>query len=129
MTCFEILFAFPISEFDRKNLGNRLRLEHLRKHYSADQIHIYDKNGFSFFQYSVCDEDAVGFLRDVPFPVFCVWIKLLRSDTLFYSCFKATQKYVIPPRFPKVFKDVYWAATKLEKGHFQRGAFHKSIEA
>lgn len=128
MTCFDILFAFPVSG-ERQNVGNRIRLEHLRKYYSADEIQAYNKNGFTFLRYAVCDRDAVGFLRDVPFPVFCVWIKFLRNDSFFYSCFKATRSYVTPPRFPKVLKDVYWAASQLEKGHFQTGVLQKAIES
>jgi hypothetical protein len=129
MTCFDILLAFPVSHLERQNIGNRQRLDHLRKHSCADEIHAYNKNGFTFLRYAVCDKDAIGLLRDLPFPVFCVWIKLLRTDTFFYSYFKATGTYVIPPRSPKLLKDVYWAASKLEKGHFQTGVLQKAIES
>lgn len=129
MTCFEVLLAFPISSLYRQNLGNRLRLDHLRKHCSMDLISMYTKNGYTFYHCFICDTDAVRLLRDVPFPVFCVWIKFLRTNQFLYSCYKATHHYVLPPRFPTLLKDIYWYATKLEKGQFPLGMLKKPIES
>lgn len=114
MVCFDILLAVPI-QTKRQTLGNCLRLDHIRKHYSADSLGFQTIGRYMFFRLAVCDTDAVGVLRDLPCPFFCVWVKFLRSDTLLYSYTKATGSRIVPPRDSKLLKDMYWSAAKLER--------------
>lgn len=116
MVCFDILLGVPLGTA-RQTLGNQLRLERICKNFSADSLGSFEKNGYRFFRLIACDKDAVGILRDVPSPFFCIWVRSLRTGTYLYSNFQATAKSIVPPREPVLLQDVYWSATKLEKCH------------
>ena len=116
MVCFDITLAYTSSQNYRTRVTQERRLEHLRKHYNADSIGTpLEKNGILYRRFALCDEDAVGFLRDIPEPVYCIQIKILRTESLFYSFWKATNIAVTPPRKHKLLKDVYWSASQLER--------------
>lgn len=114
MVCFDILVAYPYAERYVQNTMNEKQLEHLRRHYNADFLGGWIDGGIQFFELALCDRDAIGFLRDVPSSVYCVSVKILRTDTFLYSFYKATGMEVKPPRNP-LLKEVYWAASQLER--------------
>jgi hypothetical protein len=115
MVCFDITLAYP-SDTPYKARGTQEKhLEHLRRNHNADSLGSSKEDGFVYTRFAVCDEDAVGLLRDIPHPVYCVSIKILRTDIVLYSCWKVTQQYVIPPRKCTLLKDVYWSASQLER--------------
>ncbi len=114
MVCFDIELAYPLSQRNESNLAYEQRLEHLRKHYRADGIETTYKKNLKVVRFAVCDEDAIGFLRDVPPPTFCLSIKILRTDVYLYKNYKATGQYVYPPHL-LLLKQVYWKASQLQK--------------
>lgn len=114
MVCFEIEIAFPLSWRDDSNNVFLHRIEHLRKHYNGDALQTSLKETYQHLTFAFCDEDAVGFLRDVPHPTICVQIKFLRTDVALYSNYKYTGRKVVPPKAP-LLKKVYWMASSLER--------------
>ncbi len=114
MVCFDIVLAYPVSPRAVSNETYSQRIEHLRKHYRADNLgETYDGN-LKIVRFAVCDEDAIAFLRDVPNPTFCLCIKVLRTHAVLYSNYKATGHYTKAPKHPLLKQD-YWTASKLEK--------------
>jgi hypothetical protein len=114
MVCFEIEIAYPIQKRQHSNTTYQKRIQHLQKHYCADPVAIKHNESFQHFTFAICDEDAVGFLRDLPFPTFCVKVAILRTNVLLYSNYKYTGVYVYPPR-NQLLKRVYWQASSLQK--------------
>lgn len=114
MVCFNILIAYSYSQRHVQNTMNEKRIEHLRRHYNADFIGGWIDGGIQFFELAVCDEDAIAFLQDIPPAVYCISVKILRSDALVYSYAKVTHVRTIPPKHPLI-KQVYWAASQLER--------------
>lgn len=114
MVCFTITIAYPLSSRERNNLVYEQRLEHLRKHYSADAIGQSYEGNEKYMTFALCDEDAVAFLRDLPQPTICISIRILRSDLLLYSNYTRTGTFVQPPRH-LLLKKVYWRASQLQK--------------
>ena len=117
MVCFDILLAYPYSEKYVQNTMNEKHLEHLRKQYNADPLGAWIDGGIQFFEFAVCDEDAVGLLRDVPPSIYCVSVKILRTDIFLYSYYLVTGMAVKPPR-NLLLKKVYWSASQLERRRF-----------
>lgn len=115
MVCFEILIAFPLSYERKRDMLQQNRLEHLRKYHNADIVGKENKDGIQYVRYAVCDSDAVGLLRDIPEPMYCVRIKILRTNSILYSFYKVTQTKSLPPRDSFLFKEVYWNASQLER--------------
>jgi hypothetical protein len=117
MVCFDITLAYPSDTTYKARVTQEKHLEHLRRNHNADTLGSSEKDGggFVYRRFALCDEDAVGLLWDIPHPVYCVSIKILRTDILLYSCWKLTQQYVIPPRKSKLLKDIYWSASQLER--------------
>lgn len=113
MVCFEIRIAYPQSKRNVINQMNERRLEHIRKLYNADAYDQGIEDNVCSVRLTACDMDAAGILRDIPPEMYCVWVKILRTDIFLYSFYKVTQKKVIPPRDP-LLKQVYWAASQLE---------------
>lgn len=113
MVCFEIEIAYPLTR-EKSNVVYERRISHLRKHYCADPLHSERNGEFQHETFAVCDEDAVGFLRDLPIPTFCVKIKILRTDIFLYTHYKYTGIYVYPPKHI-LCKKVYWQASSLQK--------------
>ena len=125
MVCFEVEIAYPLAK-EKSNVVYEGRINHLRKHYCADPLRSVYKDDFKHETFAICDEDAVGFLRDLPFPTFCVKVGILRNDTLLYANFKYTGIYVYPPRLP-LFKKVYWQASSLQKYYTSISTTSKSL--
>jgi hypothetical protein len=117
MVCFDITLAVPLYQSYKRNVVQMQRIEHLRKANNADVLGCVKENDIEYIRFAACDEDAVGLLRDAPHPVYCVQVKLLRTENLLYSFYKATLKKVIPPRDNKVLKDIYWSASQLERNY------------
>jgi hypothetical protein len=115
MVCFDILLAYPSDIQYKSRITQEQRLEHLRRYHNADNLGSSEEDGRVYIRFAVCDEDAVGFLRDIPHPVYCISIKMLRTDIVLYSFWKLTQRNVIPPRNSTLLKDVYWSANQLER--------------
>ncbi len=115
MVCFELILSIPISEKSTVNVLNEKYLEHLRKSYNAD----IQKNKENIYTILVCNEDAVGFLQDLPNPVVCIRVNLLHEKILLYSNYSLTKQKSIPPR-ELLLKRVYWAASQLER-HLPKG--------
>ena len=114
MVCFEVEIAFPLQSKEGSNLVYLERIHHLSKHYNADPKKS-DRNGcYLHLTFAVCNEDAIGFLRDLPFPTFCVKVGILREEVLLYSNYKYTGIYVYPPKL-HLLKQVYWQASSLQK--------------
>jgi hypothetical protein len=116
MVCFDIVLAFPLGT-KQQTLGNVMRMDHIQENYVADVVGCFELNGYLVFRLAACDKDAVGILRDLPCPFFCLQVKLLRTDRILYRNFKATGDSKRPPRDSTILKDVYWSATNLEKCH------------
>lgn len=114
MPCCDILIAYPIHSRDNVNKSYDRRIEHLRKHYSANQIGSYTTQGFKLLRIGLCDEDAANFLQDLPEPTFCVKISILRTGDILYANKKVTKEWVAPPQ-DKNLKQIYWSASQLEK--------------
>lgn len=114
MVCFEVEIAYPLIAREDSNLTFLERIYHLSKHYRADAISTSRNGSFLHLTFAICNEDASGFLRDLPFPTFCVKIRILRSDNLLYSNYKYTGIYVYPPKL-LLLKQVYWQASSLQK--------------
>jgi hypothetical protein len=115
MVCFDITLAYPSDITYRIRVSQEKHLEHLRRNHSADSLGSFKKDGIVYTRFAVCDEDAVGLLRDIPHPVYCVSIQILRTKSVLYSFWKVTQQFVIPPRNNTLLKDVYWSASQLER--------------
>jgi hypothetical protein len=116
MVCFDITLAYPLQEQKAtQHFLQKRRLEHLRKYFNADILGTTTQAGEVIIRFAVCDFDAASLLRDIPEPMYCVQIKILREETLLYSNFKKTGTKVIPPRYSSVLKEVYWNASQLER--------------
>lgn len=96
------------------NLLNDKKIAQLRKSYNADICKQKTAEEQTVFKILVCNEDAVGFLRDLPSPVFCLRVSLLHEKILLYSNYKQTHEKTIPPR-EFLLKQVYWSASQLER--------------
>lgn len=114
MVCFDIEIAYPLSSRDNVNTAFGQHLEHLRKHYRACVLEEIINGKYRHLRYSLCDEDAIGFLHDLPSPTICIKIRILYKEIDLYSNFKATHKWLPPPKTPEL-KKVYWGACQLEK--------------
>jgi len=114
MVCFDILLAFSYSERDVQNTMNEKQLGHLRKHYAADFLGGWIDGGIQFLRLAACDTDAVGLLQVLPSSIYCVYVKILRTDTLLYSYYRVTGIRVKPPQ-NLLLKKVYWSASQLER--------------
>ena len=115
MVCFDILIAYPLSNKTKRNSLQKERLEHLRKYHNADCLGSEIKAGIQYIRYAVCDFDAGSFLRDIPEPMYCIRIKILRTESILYSFYKVTHTKSLPPRDSLVLKQVYWNASQLER--------------
>jgi hypothetical protein len=113
MVCFEIVVSIPFNGKKTVNVLNEKCMEHLRKCYNADIIK--EKDGL--YKILACNEDAVGFLQDLPRPIVCIRVSLLHQKILLYSNYSLTKERCIPPR-DLLLKQVYWAASQLER-HLQ----------
>lgn len=114
MVCFDIFLAYPLHSREKRNVVFAARIKHLRRHYNVDETSSFSTDSTRYVRVSVCDDDAIGFLRDLPEPTYCVWIRFLRSNALFYANSKATGNWVVPPK-ELLLKRVYWLASSLEK--------------
>lgn len=114
MTCFEIILAVPVFERQTMNVLNDKKIAQLRKSYNADICKQKTAENQTVFQILVCNEDAVGFLQDLPSPVVCLRVSLVHEKTLLYSNYKKTHTKTIPPR-ELLLKQVYWSASQLER--------------
>lgn len=115
MVCFDITVAYPLQQRQKNNIVQEQKMEHIRKSFNADILGSFVKENIQYIRFAVCDEDAFGLLRDIPQPVYCVEISILRTKDLFYSFKKITGLKVIPPRDILLLKKVYWAASQLER--------------
>lgn len=115
MVCFDITFAYPLQQKTSGNLLQAKRLEQLRKYFNADTLGSGTHLGEKTVRFAVCDFDAVALLRDIPEPIYCLEIKILRTDIVLYSNKKKTGIAIIPPRDSLVLKKVYWNASQLER--------------
>ena len=114
MVCFDIEIAYPLSSRDGVNQAFAQHLEHLRKHYRADILEEIIHGKYRHLRYAICDEDATGFLHDLPSPTICIQVRILHKNIDLYSNFKATHKWLPPPKTAEL-KKVYWGACHLEK--------------
>lgn len=122
MVCFDVYIAFSLYRKDSANLVNLKRLDHLAKHYVGDIRGMWVEDNYQHCRILLCDEDAVGFLRDVPDPVFAYKIQLLHKNTALYSNYKWSKQSIRPPQDP-LLKKVFWMASSLERrfySSFQR---------
>ena len=115
MVCFDISIVYPLQKREKINVVQIQRLEHLRKYYNADIIETKKEAGHVIVRYAVCDFDAVGLLRDISDPLYCVEIKILRTNICLYSFKKITGVSILPPRDSNLLKQVYWTASQLER--------------
>lgn len=118
MVCFDITVAYPLQRRHATNILQHQRIEHLRKHFNADILGSKNVNDIMYVRFAVCDEDAIGLLHDIPHPIYCVQISILRSRELFYSFKKITGLSVVPPRDSLLLKRVFWGASQLERHLF-----------
>jgi hypothetical protein len=114
MVCFDIEIAYPLSKRENVNRAFAQHLENMRKQYRACVLEEIINGKHRQLRYSICDEDAVGFLRDLPIPTICIKIRILHKDIDLYSNFKATHVWIPPPKTSEL-KKVYWGACHLEK--------------
>ena len=115
MVCFDITLAYPLGNSYKGLLVQEQRMEHLRRYHNADILGSKTEDGVVYMRFAICDEEAVALLRDMPTPVYCVQIKILRTEGLLYSFWRLTQTKCVPPRDSKLLKDVYWSASQLER--------------
>jgi len=85
MVCFDITLAYPLQQRTSINVLQSKRLEHLRNCFNADILGMGTHAGEMTVRFAVCDFDAANLLRDIPEPVYCVQIKILRTDSILYS--------------------------------------------
>ena len=114
MVCFSIQLAYPYPSSDKANIVQEMRLEHLCKHYNVD---IYEKNTIDNIVYitvAACNNDAIAFLRDVPQPISCVYVKFHKSEVYLYKNYTMLRETCIPPR-NLFLKKVYWNASQLQR--------------
>lgn len=114
MVCFHIVLAYPEEKRNVINVLNEKRIKHLCRSYNADLFDQYTSKGVRYIYLAACDADAVCILRDVPPSIYCVFITILRSNTLVYTHSKLTKERTTPPR-DLLLKRVYWTASQLEK--------------
>jgi hypothetical protein len=114
MVCFDITFACKVHSRTSANDVNDVRFQHLCKHYDADLVSTITEDRIQLSRVIACDEDAVSILHDVPSPMYCVSIKVYRSDSILYQNAKVTHQKSIPPR-DTLLKRVYWTASSLER--------------
>jgi hypothetical protein len=124
MVCFEVEIAVPLSQRHDSNNVFLQRIDHLRKHYNGDPLQSFVKQNYRHLRFAFCDEDAVGFLRDVPHATICVQIKFIRTDILLYSNYKYTGTSSVPPK-QLLLKKVYWMASSLERWYQPTQSFQK----
>jgi hypothetical protein len=118
MVCFNILLAYPIRTKNVMNLLQTRRLHLLQRKYNADIFEVGQDNNTAFVRITACDEEAVGILRDIPSPIYCVEIRMLWSKELLYGFKKITGVNAVPPRDSLLLKQVYWGASQLERHLF-----------
>lgn len=85
------------------------------KYHNGDFITSKNVNNEVYVTFTICNEDAVGFLRDIPSTSYVLEIKDKYKGSLFYSFWKATGTAVRPPRYDLLLKKVYWSASQLER--------------
>lgn len=130
MTCFELVLAYSLEhhcsaptsrvnrqvqrEIQRKQQQQKQHIDHLCKHATAASRGSFVEGTTQIVIISACDLDAVSLLRDMPSGVYCLLVRRLFQNDVVYSNWKATQKTISPPR-DSMLKQVYWAASKLER--------------
>ena len=119
MVCFDITFACNVHSKSSANDVNDVRFQHLCKHYNTDLVSTITDDRIQLSRVIACDEDAVSILHDVPSPMYCVSVKIHRSEMYLYQNAKVTHTKTIPPR-DALLKDVYWMASSLERRMFTR---------
>jgi hypothetical protein len=114
MPCFCISVLCPISNNSTVNSLNNLYFEkHVREH--GGNINFLNMEGTHFiYEVSICDEDAVGFLRYLTKPFVVAYILIARTNTLFYKNSRIQLPHVAPLRKDKLLKDIYWYAVQCE---------------
>ena len=117
MVCFQITIAYPLQRRYQTNILQEQKINHMIKYHNGDYLDEEQVDNEMHIRVAICDEDAVGFLRDIPGGTYCLQIKVLRNNTLLYSFWKVTHVEVAPPRYDPLLKKVYWSASQLERRH------------
>ena len=114
MPCFYISIICPISNNSTVNSQNNLYFErHVRE--NGGDINFLNMEGKHFiYEVSICDDDAVGFLKFLTKPFSVAYILYKSTKTLFYKNSHIQLPYVAPPKKDKLLKDVYWYASQCE---------------
>ena len=115
MPCFSIFVLCPI---DSKKVVNDLNHIYITRHTrnsEGDCRKVEETTKHFVYQVNICDEDAVGFLRDLLKPFFVLFISYQHDSRIFYKNAHVQKPHVPPPRSDKLLKDVYWNAVQCEK--------------
>jgi hypothetical protein len=115
MVCFDISIAYPLQRRYQTNILQEEKISHMIKYHNGDFLGGKQIDNEMHIRVAICDEDAVGFLRDIPAGAYCLQIKDLHKNTLLYSFWKVTNVEVLPPRYDLILKKVYWSASQLER--------------
>jgi hypothetical protein len=111
MVCFRIDLVFPKQVTKNSYTGViEARAEHLFKHRNAAIKGKIDTPSSVEYIVSVCDQDTVELLRDLPTPFIVKSITLLYTKQVLYLHKKHHQ-----PPCDKIFRDVYWLAKSTER--------------
>jgi hypothetical protein len=115
MVCFEILFAYPLHFREKVNTVHQEAMYHMIKYHNGDFLESHLVNDEIQVKVVICNEDAIGLLRDIPPTTYVLQIKDKYQGSFLYSFWKATGKAVRPPRYNVLLKKVYWSASQLER--------------
>ena len=102
---------------DNNSVVNSLNNLYLQRHTKETGGDIKSLNmDFALFLYEIiiCDEDTVGFLRDLAKPFIVAYILYTGTDIVFYKNSRIQKRAIAPPRKDKLLKDIYWNAVQCE---------------
>ena len=110
MVCFRIHLCFPPSKRESSNSALQSRIEHIIRHSNASITGFIEYRGIQEYQISICDEETVALLRDLPTPFAVSNIDILHSNINLYK----HRQHQSPPRIP-LLQNIYWLAKSTER--------------
>ena len=108
MVCFELEIICQIPKNGNQAAIER-RVEYILRHCNAESQRKESSNTTISYVIRVCDDGAVGILRDLPTPFNVTYINILSGGNLY-----TYRNHREPPRI-RVLKDIYWLAKSTER--------------
>lgn len=110
MVCFVVDILVPYHQRESNNIALDRRIGHIARHTNSSiwASKLYEDQ--KYYQFRVCDEDAITLLRDLPTPFSVLKIDYLQSGENLFTY----RNHKSPPHIP-LLKQVYWLAKSTER--------------